>query len=1120
VKKAFVLAVVGLAMVMTMLSLWQYTTIRAIGPADLLPMQPFNPQAVGGIGAHLGSGNAPMTLGDRNVENYTSTTIIRGERFGVPWIYSGPGFDLDPYKKSSAVNAGTIISTTDANCQSTSAADVGVAAKNIADGGHKPVLPNDLGTPYDWVKTTTNVEGTSDSWLKSAMPPFSFIFRHTASMNNLWLGASTEYALNPPLKLNTVYTSVPFSPNNSAFTATTKLGGDPNLPSTSSAVCTDSPQSSISITTPYSNPPKLGDSGKPCLAGEPCADAVINGLWTDNVINATSATPTTRPVTSKIFNSGPAPGTFSYHWDIELTNAAIMDAVWMPENAKQVDDPVAALAAGATLTLTNDLKVSCTGTGEGLVVLKGILWPIIPITREPYPDDNASIFVVKAVCNSGAPVTQVDKEVIWVKPDLSGGSVPPGGVDDPREWTKDASHVETVMGDPGVIVYLDELKSNHEPSNVMGKEWLEAETFAPGPIWSWNTALTIDQGTPPGTSKTAAYCSGSDPTCITFDVTEPFGQSDVHAQALVRCPLGIPEGEYSVVVKAIDAPVGIGESKPSDNAARMVIDVFCWESEAHHTLAMDGIDDGAGLYPKWTVFLSDPDKRKPFASPPSLSSDTAGAGGAGVSPPNGGYFERLVRLECYWMDVDGCHPDAAGLLPCPGAAKGYLTSEESHADFELATTLGGYLTIDSDQDCVQDYKSAQPGHPIEDQAAQPAGTCDTAAGWTQYAGKPNDAANTKAADNDCDGLVDGVERGYGSSPKLADTDGDTAKDFVELFQFSSPLNPDTDGDGFADKPVATFQNSNTTMDNCPSVANANQLNSDGAQRPNGPSIPGTVASQPNGDKAGNACDADDDNDGLVDNGELLCAPGPEFNCPVATCKCDLAVGTRPTATTCQLNSCDPLDPDTDGDRCTDLVELLTGRNPLNPASTCLSLGVKELKFFRACRWNLPQLTEDGGYWDTTKYSTNTDRTELDADGDGVSCLTPTGNIGDDDNDNGRFDIVPANALLEINDQIELKGYYTNASLRDTDGDGCDDWLEIMDINGDRVNSVGDLSALAKRGSPSPPVNFTPDPISDPIYDVNKDGLISVGDLSLMARNSCVIKPYGGGCAPQPCLSEQ
>jgi Subtilase family len=63
---------------------------------------------------------------------------------------------------------------------------------------------------------------------------------------------------------------------------------------------------------------------------------------------------------------------------------------------------------------------------------------------------------------------------------------------------------------------------------------------------------------------------------------------------------------------------------------------------------------------------------------------------------------------------------------------------------------------------------------------------------------------------------------------------------------------DSDGDQFAD-----------TIDNCPSVYNDTQTNSDGDRRPNGPQIPNDFASNPTQDHIGNACDGDNDNDGLA-----------------------------------------------------------------------------------------------------------------------------------------------------------------------------------------------------------------------------------------------------------------
>ena len=71
---------------------------------------------------------------------------------------------------------------------------------------------------------------------------------------------------------------------------------------------------------------------------------------------------------------------------------------------------------------------------------------------------------------------------------------------------------------------------------------------------------------------------------------------------------------------------------------------------------------------------------------------------------------------------------------------------------------------------------------------------------------------------------------------------------------------DSDGDGVPD-----------SVDNCPSVFNPGQENSDSGRPPsgtgsidNGPGIAGDDATIPNGDTMGDACDPDSDNDGLPD----------------------------------------------------------------------------------------------------------------------------------------------------------------------------------------------------------------------------------------------------------------
>ncbi|MDP2959228.1 MAG: thrombospondin type 3 repeat-containing protein [Longimicrobiales bacterium] len=90
-------------------------------------------------------------------------------------------------------------------------------------------------------------------------------------------------------------------------------------------------------------------------------------------------------------------------------------------------------------------------------------------------------------------------------------------------------------------------------------------------------------------------------------------------------------------------------------------------------------------------------------------------------------------------------------------------------------------------------------------------------------------------DTDGDGLNDGDEVAGGTNPNNPDTDGDGVPDGQDEFPLDPTRgNPDSDGDGVSDD-----------ADNCVAVANADQANNDG-------------------DGQGDACDADDDNDGTPD----------------------------------------------------------------------------------------------------------------------------------------------------------------------------------------------------------------------------------------------------------------
>ena len=136
--------------------------------------------------------------------------------------------------------------------------------------------------------------------------------------------------------------------------------------------------------------------------------------------------------------------------------------------------------------------------------------------------------------------------------------------------------------------------------------------------------------------------------------------------------------------------------------------------------------------------------------------------------------------------------------------------------------------------------------------------------------------------------------------RLADHDAPVA-------YFSFPA--DNDDDGVPD-----------AEDNCPSIANPDQANFDQ-------------------DAEGDACDADDDNDGTLDTDEVACGSNP-LNA-ASTCEvCDGADNDLDGSVdegftnTDGDSQADCVDADDDNDGTLDTDEAACGSNPLNAASTC------------------------------------------------------------------------------------------------------------------------------------------------------------------------------------------
>lgn len=383
-------------------------------------------------------------------------------------------------------------------------------------------------------------------------------------------------------------------------------------------------------------------------------------------------------------------------------------------------------------------------------------------------------------------------------------------------------------------------------------------------------------------------------------------------------------------------------------------------------------------------------------------------------------------------------PGVAGLYPRFTA----FTSDIDERDASVSRILdlncvnvGGFGGADADNDCLAD------------------GDADDGAG----------------IDGDGDFVPDGIEKLFGTDEADSDTDNDGATDFDEIFQFTNPHVSDTDGDGQLDKQednadenpgTITTIDDTTADDNCPSDSNGAQTNSDSAPDPNG--TPSNDPTNPSQDTNGDACDTDDDNDGIADVAELALQIDAAPNFCVGS-------GGTPDPT-------DPLDSDTDDDLGLDGLECKYEADPTDSASKMGlqpqdNLGVQTVgtsdaqeTFYRTGSINIPA----GGQ-------------ENNPDGD-----ANTNPVNDQDSDNDK--------LL---DGLEVKFYGTHPTNADTDRDGCGDGAEAASVNVDRNVSSIDLSQISQRFRTA-----GYDPAAEPNivdYDFNRDAKVSSIDLGQVAQ---------------------
>ncbi len=314
---------------------------------------------------------------------------------------------------------------------------------------------------------------------------------------------------------------------------------------------------------------------------------------------------------------------------------------------------------------------------------------------------------------------------------------------------------------------------------------------------------------------------------------------------------------------------------------------------------------------------------------------------------------------------------------------------------------------------------------------------------------------------DADG--DGVPNPSDNCPTVAnagqvDTDSDGQGDACD---------PDDDNDGFPDG-----------VDSCPKVAGtANGCpdnDGDGIANPNDncPSTANGDQTDTDGDGQGDACDADDDNDGFADGSDSCPkVAGTANGCPDGD-----GDGISNGADNCP-NDANSNQADVDGDGLGNVCDPDADNDgTANTADNCpLVFGTAN---------GCPDDDKDGvaNNVDNCVSVANGDQLDTDSDGDGDVCDT------DDDGD----------GILDANDSCPLiKGNSTTPpGCLDGDKDGLADKVDNCpdDANPDQADSDGDgLGDACQRGILVESDGSTDEPIDDSQPDYDKDGIPDAED---------------------------
>ncbi len=83
--------------------------------------------------------------------------------------------------------------------------------------------------------------------------------------------------------------------------------------------------------------------------------------------------------------------------------------------------------------------------------------------------------------------------------------------------------------------------------------------------------------------------------------------------------------------------------------------------------------------------------------------------------------------------------------------------------------------------------------------------------------------------------------------------------------------------------------------------------------------------------------------------------------------------------------------------------------------------------------------------------------------------------------------------------MEARGWGTDPYAADSDGDACEDWIEIASVNTDKQANILDVLWVAKMA-----FGITPPHLA---LDLDENGVVNILDVLMEARNSTLLRPH-------------